>query len=319
LTGIWLRLTINIMEYKDYYKTLGVDRKASPEEIKKAFRKLALKYHPDRNKGNKEAEEKFKDINEANEVLSDPQKRARYDQLGDSYSDWQSHGADTGNFNWNDWASAGGRRGQGSQQVNMGDLNDLFGEGGFSDFFSTIFGGMPQSSARRQTRTSPRQSYQQAVEISLEEAYHGTTRMFQVEQRRIEVKIPVGATTGTKVRVKGGGPGGNSDLYLILQVSPDKRYSLNGQDLTTDVKLDLYTAILGGTLKVTTLSGDVTLTIPAGTQPGQLFRLAGKGMPELRSPNTFGNLYVRVKVELPRHLTASQRDLFEKLRKNPLE
>ena len=315
LTEVCLRLTIYYMEYKDYYKILGVDRKASPEEIKKAFRKLALKYHPDRNKGNKEAEEKFKDINEANEVLSDPQKRARYDQLGESYSDWQSHGgSNSGSFNWNDWATAS-QRGQ-ATQVNMGDLNDLFGGGGFSDFFSAIFGGMPQSSTRRQTRTSPRQSYQQQVEITLDEAYHGTTRMFQVDQRRIEVKIPAGATTGTKVRVKGGGPGGNSDLYLIVQVLPDSRYSLEGKDLTTEVKLDLYTAVLGGTLKVTTLSGDVNLKIPAGTQPGQLFRLAGKGMPDLHSPNSFGNLYVKAKVELPRHLTAGQKELFEKLRKN---
>ncbi len=299
------------MEYKDYYKTLGIERNATPEEIKKAFRKLALKYHPDRNKGNKEAEEKFKEINEANEVLSDPQKKARYDQLGASYSDWQANGGNQGNFNWNDWATAAGRGGQGAQ-VDMGDLNDLFG-GGFSDFFSSIFGGMP-TSTRRQTRTSPRQSYQQQVEISLDEAYRGTTRMFQVEQRRIEVKIPAGATNGTKVRVSGGGPGGNSDLYLIVQVMPDSRFSLDGQDLTTEVKMDLYTAVLGGSIKISTLNGDVNLTIPAGTQPGQLFRLAGKGMPALRSPNSFGNLYVRVKVEIPKTLTAAQREMFEKLK-----
>ena len=299
------------MEYKDYYKILGIERNATPEEIKKAFRKLALKYHPDRNKGNKEAEEKFKEINEANEVLSDPQKKARYDQLGASYSDWQANGGNQGNFNWNDWATAASRGGQGAQ-VDMGDLNDLFG-GGFSDFFSSIFGGMP-TSTRRQTRTSPRQSYQQQVEISLDEAYRGTTRMFQVEQRRIEVKIPAGATNGTKVRVSGGGPGGNSDLYLIVQVMPDSRFSLEGQDLTTEVKMDLYTAVLGGSIKISTLNGDVNLTIPAGTQPGQLFRLAGKGMPALRSPNSFGNLYVRVKVEIPKTLTAAQREMFEKLK-----
>jgi len=312
LTEVWLRFTIKLMDYKDYYKILGVDRKATPEEIKKTFRKQAMKYHPDRNKGNKEAEEKFKDINEANEVLSDPQKRARYDQLGASYSDWQTQGGNTGNFNWNDWATASGQRSQGSQ-VDMGDLNDLFG-GGFSDFFSTIFGGMPQSS-RRQPRASQRQSYQQRVEVTLNEAYQGTTRLFQVEKRRIEVKIPAGAKTGTKVRVAGGGPGGNSDLYLVVEVLPDNRFSLDGQDLTTELKLDLYTAVLGGSLKVSTLSGDVNLTIPAGTQPGQLFRLVGKGMPVLRQPNTFGNLYVRVKVELPKTLTSTQREMFEKLRK----
>lgn len=299
------------MEYKDYYKILGVDRNASSDEIKKAFRKLALKYHPDRNRGNKEAEEKFKEVNEANEVLSDPQKRARYDQLGASYSDWQAQGGNTGNFNWNQWASAAAQ-GRG-QTVDMGDLNDLFG-GGFSDFFSTIFGGMPQT-ARRQPRSSARQSYQQPVEITLDEAYRGTTRVFQVEQRRIEVKIPAGAMNGTKVRVRGGGPSGNSDLYLVVQLAPDNRFAVEGQDLTTEVKVDLYTAVLGGTVKVSTLSGDVTLTIPAGTQPGQTFRLAGKGMPALRDPHSYGNLLVRVKVELPRSLTTSQRDLFEKLRR----
>jgi len=316
LTGFFLRLTIKYMEYKDYYKILGVERNASPDEIKKAFRKLALKYHPDRNKDNKEAEEKFKEINEANEVLSDPQKRARYDQLGASYSDWQAQGGNTGNFNWNQWANAAARGQQGqTTQMNMGDLNDLFGgEGGFSDFFSAIFGGMPQSS-RRQPRSSARQSYQQAVQITLDEAYHGTTRLFQVEQRRIEVKIPAGAKTGTKVRVRGGGPGGNSDLYLVVEISPDNRFSLDGQDLTSEVKVDLYTAVLGGSVKVSTLSGDVNLTIPAGTQPGQTFRLAGKGMPTLGDPNTRGNLYVRVKVEVPKTLTAGQRELFEKLKK----
>jgi len=299
------------MDYKDYYKILGVERNATPEEIKKAFRKLALKYHPDRNKGNKEAEEKFKDLNEANEVLSDPQKRARYDQLGASYSDWQARGGDQGSFNWNDWASAA--RGAGGQQVDMGDLNDLFG-GGFSDFFSTIFGGMPATARRQQTRTSPRQSYQQPVQITLEEAFRGTTRQFQIEDRRIEVKIPAGASTGTKVRVAGGGPGKGSDLYLVVEVLPDNRFSLDGHDLTTEVKIDLYTAVLGGSVKVSTLSGDVTLTIPAGTQPGQLIRLAGKGMPALRQPNSFGNLYVRIKVELPRNLSAAQKELFEKLK-----
>lgn len=302
------------MEYKDYYKTLGVERNTTPEEIKKTFRKLAMKHHPDRNRGNKEAEEKFKDINEAYEVLSDPQKRARYDQLGDSYSQWQARGENPGNFNWKDWSSASGRGGQGAQ-VEMGDLNDLFG-GGFSDFFSSIFGGMP-TSTRHQTRGSSRPlSYQQQIEITLKEAYHGTQRTFQVEQRRIEVKIPAGARTGTKVRVAGGGPGQGSDLYLVVQVVPESRFTLDGVDLTTEVKVDLFTAILGGSVVVSTLAGNVTLTIPAGTQSGQVFRLVGRGMPQLRSPQTFGNLYVKVKVEIPKSLNATQRELFEKLRKS---
>jgi curved DNA-binding protein len=301
------------MEYKDYYKILGVERNASAEEIKKAFRKLAMKYHPDRNKGNKEAEESFKNINEANEVLSDPKKRARYDQLGNSYSQWQNRGGNPGNFNWNDWTSNSGQ----GQQVDMNDFNDMFG-GGFSDFFSAIFGGMP-TGARRQTRSSARPlTYQQQVEITLDEAYRGALRTFQVDKRRIEVKIPVGAKTGTKVRVAGGGPaasaGQNSDLYLVVKVLPDTRFVVDGDDLTTEVKLDLYTAVLGGTVKVFTLAGDVNLTIPPGTQPGQIFRLTGRGMPLLKSPQNFGNLYVRVKLEIPKNLSAAQRDLFEKLK-----
>jgi len=302
------------MEYKDYYKTLGVERNATPEDIKKTFRKQAMKYHPDRNKGNKEAEEKFKDINEAYEVLSDPQKRARYDQLGASYSQWEQQGGNPGNFNWNDWATAGGR-GQGTQ-VNMDDFGDLFG-GGFSDFFSSIFGGMPTNTRRQTSRASSRpMSYQQPIEITLEEAFKGTQRLFQVDKRRIEVKIPAGAKTGIKVRVAGGGPGQGSDLYLVVQVMPDSRFTIDHEDLTTEVKLDLFTAVLGGSIVVSTLAGDVTLTIPAGTQPGQVFRLAGRGMPFLRSPNTFGNLYVKVKVEVPKNLSSAQKELFEKIRKS---
>lgn len=298
------------MEYKDYYKTLGVERSASADEIKKAYRKLAMKYHPDRNKDNKQAEEKFKDINEAYEVLSDTQKRARYDQLGSSYSQWQQNGGNASNFNWADWANASGR---GGAQVDMGDLGDLFG-GGFSDFFTSIFGGMPTSGTRRQTRSAARPSYQQQVEITLDEAYHGTQRTFQVGQRRIEVKIPAGAKTGTKVRVAGGGPDGNSDLYLVVNVLPDARFTVDGQDLTTEIKVDLYTAILGGTVVVSTLAGNVSLTIPAGTQPGQTFRLKERGLPHLRQPNSFGNLLVKAKVEIPRTLSKDQRELFEKLR-----
>jgi curved DNA-binding protein len=186
------------MEYKDYYKTLGVERNASAEDIKKTFRKLAMKYHPDRNKGNKEAEEKFKDINEAYEVLSDPQKRARYDQLGASYSQWQQNGGDSGNFNWNDWANAAGR---GGTQVDMGDFGDLFG-GGFSDFFSAIFGGMPTSNVGRRGRSSARPSFQQQVDITLDEAYRGTQRTFQVGQRRIEVKIPQAQKPGPRFALR---------------------------------------------------------------------------------------------------------------------
>ncbi|MCX8023998.1 MAG: J domain-containing protein [Thermanaerothrix sp.] len=304
------------MEYKDYYKILGVDRNATEEEIKKAYRRLAMKYHPDRNPGDKSAEEKFKEINEAYEVLGDPEKRKRYDALGESYFRWQQSGA-PGDFNWQEWFAQGP---VGTRTVRI-DLDDLFGDlGGFSDFFSAIFGGMPSATTRttgRRTRqTTP--AVEQPVQITLEEAYRGTTRLIQVDGRRLEGKIPPGARTGTKVRLAGQGPvgpnGQRSDLYLVIEVLPDPRFERKDDDLYTEVTIDLYTAVLGGQVTVPTLSGDVILTIPPGTQPGQIFRLSGRGMPNLRNPQKYGDLYVKVKVELPRHLTPQQRALFEQLR-----
>lgn len=300
------------MEYKDYYKVLGVDRKATQDEIKKTYRKLAMKYHPDQNRGNKQAEEKFKEINEAYEVLGDPKKREKYDQLGSSYSQWQQAGGNPGNFDWNEWTSRQPQGGMGD----MGDFGDVFG--GFSDFFSAIFGGMGGAGVRTASRQQVRpQAIEQGIQITLEEAYRGTQRVFQIGDRRIEVKIPAGAITGTKVRVSGAVPtstGGRGDLHLVVEVLPNAQFSIDGINLSTDVKVDLYTAILGGSAHVKTLSGDVMLTIPAGTQPGQKIRLTGRGMPKVREPNTFGDLYAVIKVDLPRKLSEKQRKLFTELR-----
>ncbi len=304
------------MEYKDYYKILGIERNASEEEIKRAYRKLALKYHPDRNPNNKEAEEKFKEINEAYQVLSDPQKRARYDQLGDSYYRWQQRGA-PGSFNWEEWFTY-----PGGVRVEVGNLDDLFGGGlgGFSEFFQRIFGGIGDIGMARggRGRTAERAApaYQQGVTISLQEAYQGTTRRIEVDGRRLEVKIPRGARTGTKIRVPQAvvSPSGQkSDLYLVVQVAEDPRFERKGDDLYSEVEVDLYKAVLGGEVMVQTLSGNVLLTIPAGTQPGQTFRLAGQGMPKIKSPQERGDLYVRVRVKIPRNLTPEQRQLFQKL------
>lgn len=304
------------MEYQDYYKTLGVDRKATADEIKRAFRKLAMKYHPDKNPGNKAAEEKFKLINEANEVLSDKDKRQRYDLLGDSYGNWQQAGR-SGNFNWEDWISS--RNTGGGKRVEVGDIGDLFG-GGFSDFFNMVFGGAasPPSGQRAAGRTvsrQPKQTYEHPVKISLKEAFSGTERMVQVDNRRLQVKIPAGTRTGTKVRMAGAAPN-ESDLYLVVEVTPDKDFEIKGEDLYTDVTLDLFTAVLGGQTQIQTLNGNVLLTIPAGTQPGQTFRLAGRGMPKLRTAHNFGDLYARIKVQIPRQLTVQQLALFEQLRKS---
>jgi curved DNA-binding protein len=310
------------MDYKDYYKILGVPRNADSKEIKRAYRKLALQYHPDRNPGNKAAEEKFKEMNEAYQVLSDASKRARYDQLGESYSQWQQSGGAPGNFNWQDWFSQQ-QQPRGGGRVEVDNLNDLFG-GDFSDFFSSIFGGAdvgktPGAGGRRSRREAPA-SYQQPVTITFLEAYQGAVRMIQVGDRRLEVKIPAGARTGTRVRVPGAVPGQDggqkSDLYLVITVNDDNRFERNEDDLNLETSIDLYTAVLGGQVNVPTPVGEVVLTIPAGTQNGQAFRLAGRGMPHLKAPQTFGDLYVRVKVQIPRQLSAQQRDLFEQLRRS---
>lgn len=298
------------MDYKDYYQILGVERSASADDVRKAYRKLAMQYHPDRNPGNKQAEEKFKEINEAYQVLSDPQKRARYDQLGSAYSNWQQRGGSPNDFDWSQWFSgqpgAGGRT-----RVEYGDLNDLFGQDIFSDFFRSIFGG-GGAGGRAQTSTRSRQSpaYQQPISITLDEAYRGAMRVLQSEDRRLQVHIPAGVKTGSKVRVAGGGPEG-SDLYLIVEVEPDHRFERQGDDLRGSATIDLFTAVLGGEAEIQTLEGTVKLKIPAGTQPEQVFRLAGRGMPRLKSAQNKGDLFVRVKVRIPKNLSDKQKSLLQ--------
>ncbi len=305
------------MEYKDYYEILGVDRKATQEDIKKSYRKLAMRYHPDRNPNDRAAEEKFKEINEANEVLSDPEKRARYDQLGESYSQWQQSGQ-PGNFNWEDWFARQSGGGRGRTTVQYGDFEEIFGSG-FSDFFQQIFG---YGGTRTQSRRAPARArhIEQPVTINFAEAYTGTTRKFQLDGRNIEIKIPPGVRTGSKVRVSGlvkdpnGVPSG--DVFLIVDVSQDPRFERKDDDLHTETSVSMFTAMLGGEVNVPTPGGNVVLTIPAGTQPGQTFRLSGRGMPRLKSPQNHGDMYVKIKVQLPRKLSGEQRELLEKLRQS---
>jgi len=288
------------MEYKDYYKILGVDRKASDEDIRKAYRKLAKQYHPDYNPKDKQAEERFKEINEAYEVLGDTKKRSHYDRLGSDFSQWQRRGGTPGDFNWDQY---GGRR------VDFDDLNDMFGGGGFSDFFRTIFGGGGVGGARSQP-----QGYQQELEITLEEAFKGATRVLQTDGKQKQVRIPAGVRTGSKVRVAGAGPNG-LDLYLIVGVKEDRRFERQGNDLHTTATVNVFTAILGGDADVETLEGRVKLNIPAGTQPEQVFRLAGRGMPHLKNPRDKGDLFVRLKVQVPKYLSPKQRELLEEASK----
>jgi curved DNA-binding protein len=293
------------MDYKDYYKILGVERSASADEVRKVYRKLAMQYHPDRNPGNKGAEDKFKEINEAYQVLSDPEKRARYDKLGSAYSNWQQQGSQEGGFDWSQWFS---NQQPGGTRVEYGDLNDILGQGAFSDFFQSLFGGAGgfQTSTRR--RSAP--AYQQPIQITLAEAYHGTTRVLQSQNRQVEIRIPKGVKTSSKVRAAGAGPDG-SDLYLIVEVTEDPRFERDGDDLRTTTTTDVFTAVLGGEVEVETLEAKVKLKIPQGTQPEQVFRLRGRGMPHLRSAQTKGDLFVRVKVKIPKQLSSKQKTLME--------
>ncbi len=306
------------MEYKDYYKTLGVSKTATEKEIKSAYRKLAQKYHPDKNPGNTSAEDRFKEINEAYEVLGDPQKRARYNQLGSSYAQWERAGRPGGGFDFSQWM---GGAGGGGSRVDYRDLNDLFGgAGGFSDFFTTLFGGgRGFGDTGGGVRTGPGrfrgQDIEQPIEIALEEVYQGAKRTLQKGNREMEVTIPRGARTGTKVRLRGEGEPGqpSGDLFLVVTVRPHPVYERDGDDLRADVPVDLYTALLGGEARVTTLNGDVVLTIPPETQSGKTFRLSGRGMPRLREPNSFGDLYARVVIKIPTPLTDHERKLFTEL------
>ena len=293
------------MEYKDYYKVLGVDRKASEGDIRKAYRKLAKQYHPDYNPNDKQAEERFKEINEAYEVLSDTKKRSYYDRVGSDYSSWQRRG-NPGNFNWGQYGDGfpGGAR------VNMDDLNDMFGGGGFSDFFQTIF-GMAGGGAGSRPRSG---GYQQELDITFDEAHKGTTRQFESNGKQKKVRIPAGVRTGSKVRVAGAAPNGQ-DLYLIINVKDDPRFERRGNDIHTTANVDVFTAILGGTAEVETLNGQIKLNIPAGTQPEQIFRLSGRGMPHVKNQNEKGDLYVKVKVQVPKYLSPKQRELLEEVSK----
>ena len=292
------------MEYKDYYKILGVERKASADDIRSAYRKLAMKYHPDKNPGDKKAEDKFKDINEAYQVLSDEQKRARYDQLGSAYSDFRTSGGRPGDFRWDDWfqQQGGGQR---------GSADDVFGGGGatFSDFFRTIFGEAVRSSARGQ-QMQQETGYQQDLSITFQEAYEGTMRQLQTNSRKLQVRIPAGVKTGSKVRVAGAGPEG-TDLYLVIQIEDENRFERDGSNLTTTSTVSVFTLILGGEAEVDTPNGKIKLNIPAGTQPEQVFRLAGRGMPNLKSPTTKGDLFVKLKVQIPKYLSSKQIELIE--------
>lgn len=307
------------MDFKDYYEILGVSPDADEKTIKQAYRKLALRHHPDVNPGNKESEEKFKTINEAYQALSNPEQRKKYDELRAQYQRWQQSGRNPRDFNWQSWAAQPG------QEVNVQygtpeDFEDLFGgESPFSDFFSTIFGQARGRSAPSGPRKG--QDVEAAVELSLEEAYHGGTRTFQIGDRRIEARIPPGVRTGSRVRLSGQGePGRNGgppgDVYLIIRLLSHPTFELEGDDLYIRVSVDFYTAVLGGEAQVPTLDRPLTLKIPPKTQADRTFRLRGKGMPKPKDPNTKGDLYARTRLILPENMTEQELNALRELAKS---
>ncbi|MGK2905422.1 MAG: DnaJ C-terminal domain-containing protein [Desulfuromonadales bacterium] len=313
------------MEYKDYYSILGVDRKADAKEIKKAYRKLARKYHPDVNPANSDAAVKFQEINEANEVLSDPEKRQKYDRLGSQWQQYQQSGGKPEDFNWGERAAAGNQNNS-YRTVTPEEFEELFGaDGGFSDFFTNLFGGDRQQSRGdrggqqfyHQVRPRHGGNLEHSLQVNLNEAYHGTTRVLQWEDgRKIDVKIPRGVKTGSRVRVKGQGGagtggGGSGDLYITIEVLPDKRFLCDNDDLKITVQADLFTMLLGGKLSVPGIDRTVTLPIPPETSNGRVFKLRGLGMPKIKNPGQRGDLYVTVETVLPQKLTAKEKELLE--------
>ncbi len=299
------------MEYKDYYKILGVDKKASQDDIKKAYRKLAIKFHPDKNPGDKKAEEKFKEINEANDVLSDVAKRKKYDDLGEN---WQSQGQGFPN----DFGQQSRRR-QGGQQYYSGE------ESQFSDFFESVFGsgaGGFGGSTRQKGRIQRQgEDHQAETTITLEEAFNGTSRQVNLANQTLNLKLKPGIADGQILRMKekggagmNGGP--NGDLFITIHVQKHPRFERKGDDLYFDQPLDAYTAILGGKLAVQTIDKVIKINIPEGTDSDKVFRLKEMGMPEYSNPKQRGDSYVRVHIVVPKNLSAQEKEMLAHLPKH---
>lgn len=324
------------MDFKDYYSSLGVAKTASQKEIKAAYRKLARKHHPDVNQGDKSSEGRFKEINEAYEVLGDAEKRKKYDELGANWRQYEQAGAQGGGgfdprkAGWN--VNFGGGQG-GSRTMTQEEMNEMFGgDHPFSDFFETFFGGGRQGadSPGRGRAARPRaaragRDIEDEIELSLEDAYHGAMRRFSIqhegETRSVDVRIPAGVNEGSRVRVPGEGERGSGgakagDLYLRIRLTPNAQFERKGRDLYSRVAITLTTAVLGGEVDVRTLAGkSLRLKIPPTTQNAQVFRLKGHGMPATDKSGEHGDLYATVDVQMPRELTPEQRSHYEALQK----
>lgn len=310
------------MDYKDYYKVLGIDKKASAADIKKAYRKLAVKYHPDKNPDDKLAEEKFKELNEAYEVLGDEEKRKKYDEFGENWKYYEQAGSNGGDFDWSKW-----RSGQGAGRQQQYD-DSMFGEGNqFSDFFEHLFGGGFSGRAQQGRGRNRRGGDLQAtMQVNLQDVYTGATRQIEVNGQKLNLKIKPGTYSGQVLRLKGKGQPGRSggeagDLLIEVNIASDAQFELKGKDVYMEVPVDLYTAVLGGKVQVAVPGSPLQLSIPAGTDSGRLFRLKGKGLPVPEGSKEIpGDLYVKVKITVPDQLTEEERKLFTQLaelRKKP--
>lgn len=291
------------MAYTDYYKILDIPKTATPEEVKKAYRKLARKLHPDLNPNDKEANKKFQQINEANEVLSDPEKRKKYDQYGENWENAEQFEKSR--------SSGGGR-----QRAQPDDSFSDFGGGQYSDFFEQMFGG---SSGSRNTKYKG-QDYQAELRLSLRDAAKTQTQTLTVNQQNIRITIPAGVENGQVIRLKNhGAPGANGgpagDLYITFMIEPDPVFKRVGNDLYININLDLYTAVLGGEVMVETLDGKIKLKIKPETQNGTKARLKGKGYPVYKKEGQFGDLFVTYNILIPQNLTTQQKELFTELSK----
>ena len=323
------------MDFKDYYATLGVSKTASEKEIKQAFRKLARKHHPDVNPGDKVAEAKFKEINEAYEVLGDPEKRKKYDELGANWRMYEQQARSGGQPFGAGWGPAPGGARANYRTMTPEEMEDLFGDSNpFSDFFTTFFGGgdagfggaagAREARGARSRRRAGR-DIENEIELGLEDAYHGATRRLVMrhdgQAKHVDVRIPAGVTDGSRVRVSGEGEQGvggaeSGNLYLRVRLAPHPVFERKGRDLYVKSAVPLTTAVLGGEANVETLSGKpARLRIPPLTQNGQLFRLKGYGMPAVGKSGETGDLYARVDVQLPTRLSEQEREHFEALKK----
>ena len=293
------------MEFIDYYKVLGVDKNATPEDIKKAYRKLARKHHPDLNPNDKEAHKKFQQLNEANEVLSDPEKRKKYDQYG---KDWQ-HAEQF-------------EQARQTQQQRTGreKFSGDFSESEFSDFFSSMFGDMGGGGFRQRQTKFRGEDYHAELQLNLSDVYKTHQQVMTVNNKSIRITIPAGVENGQKIKIKGhGGPGinggPNGDLYISFQIINTTKFRRDGNDLHTTVDIDLYIAVLGGEIIIDTLDGKVKVKVNPETQNGTKIKLKGKGFPLYKKEGEFGDLVITFQIKIPTSLTDKQKELFEQLSK----